>query len=79
MENKYNYMFMNFLGDLFQFKEKSFSLETVLMLGIQIYQIEFIHEKGFIHRDIKSENFLIGLKEKSNIVHIIDYGLSKSF
>ena len=38
MENKYNYMVMDFLGpslsDLFQFKEKSFSLETVLMLGI---------------------------------------------
>ncbi len=80
MENKYNYMVMDFLGpslsDLFQFKEKSFSLETVLMLGIQMLtRIEFIHEKGFIHRDIKPENFVIGLNERSNIVHIIDFGL----
>lgn len=84
MENKYNYMVMDFLGpslsDLFQFKEKSFSLETVLMLGIQMLtRIEYIHEKGFIHRDIKPENFVIGLNEKSNIVHIIDFGLSKRY
>lgn len=84
MENKYNYMVMDFLGpsisDLFQFKEKSFSLETVLMIGIQmITRIEFIHEKGFIHRDIKPENFVIGLNEKSNLVHIIDFGLSKRY
>ena len=84
MENKYNYMVMDFLGpslsDLFQFKEKSFSLETTLMLGIQMLtRIEFIHEKGFIHRDIKPENFVIGLNEKSNIVHIIDFGLSKRY
>lgn len=84
MENKYNYMVMDFLGpslsDLFQFKEKSFSLETVLMIGIQMLtRIEYIHEKGFIHRDIKPENFVIGLNEKSNIVHIIDFGLSKRY
>ena len=84
MENKYNYMVMDFLGpslsDLFQFKEKSFSIETVLMLGIQMLtRIEFIHEKGFIHRDIKPENFVIGLNERSNIVHIIDFGLSKRY
>ena len=84
MENKFNYMVMDFLGpslsDLFQFKEKSFSIETVLMIGIQILtRIEFIHEKGFIHRDIKPENFVIGLNEKSNVVHIIDFGLSKRY
>lgn len=84
MENKYNYMVMDFLGpslsDLFQFKEKSFSLETVLLIGIQmITRIEFIHENGFIHRDIKPENFVIGLNDRSNLVHIIDFGLSKRY
>ena len=50
------------------------------MLGIQMLtRIEYIHEKGFIHRDIKPENFVIGLNEKSNIVHIIDFGLSKRY
>ena len=77
-------MVMDFLGpslsDLLQFKEKSLSLETVLMLGIQMLtRIEFIHEKGFIHRDIKPENVVIGLNERINIVHIIDFGLSKRY
>lgn len=36
------------LSDLFQLKERIFSLETVLLLAIQILsRIEFIHEKVF--------------------------------
>ena len=72
MENKANFMIMEFLGPalsgLFQFKNKVFTLTTVLLIGIQMLQrIEFIHEKGFIHRDIKPENFVIGLNEKVKI------------
>ena len=84
LEHKYNFMVMEFLGpslgDLFQLKERNFGMETVLMLAIQVLsRIEYIHEKGFIHRDIKPENFVIGLNEKSNLVYLIDYGLSKRY
>ena len=84
MENRYNYLVMDLLGpslsDLFQLKEKVFSLETVLLIAIQMLtRIEFVHEKGFLHRDIKPENFVIGLNEKSNLIHIIDFGLSKRY
>jgi len=84
LEHKYNFMVMEFLGpslgDLFQLKERNFGMETVLMLAIQVLsRIEYIHEKGFLHRDIKPENFVIGLNEKSNLVYLIDYGLSKRY
>ena len=74
LEHKYNFMVMEFLGpslgDLFQLKERNFGMETVLMLAIQILtRIEYIHEKGFV----------IGLNEKSNLVYLIDYGLSKRY
>jgi len=84
IEGKCSFMITDFLGptlsDLFQYRAKQFSLQTVLFLGIQMLErIEFVHEKGYLHRDIKPENFLIGLNENSNIVYIIDFGLSKKY
>jgi casein kinase 1 len=32
-----------------------------------------------IHRDIKPENFLTGLKKKSHLIYLIDYGLAKRY
>ena len=38
-----------------------------------------MHSHNFIHRDIKTENFCIGLGKKSSTVFLIDFGLSKRF
>ncbi|KAL6629485.1 hypothetical protein ACP70R_029250 [Stipagrostis hirtigluma subsp. patula] len=68
------------LEDLFVYCGRRFSLKTVLMLADQmITRIEFMHSKGYLHRDIKPDNFLMGLGRKANQVYIIDFGLAKRY
>ncbi|KAL8128767.1 hypothetical protein V2J09_017922 [Rumex salicifolius] len=68
------------LEDLFVYCGRKFSLKTVLMLADQmITRIEYSHSKGFLHRDIKPDNFLMGLGRKANQVYIIDFGLAKRY
>ncbi|CAM0945844.1 unnamed protein product [Alopecurus aequalis] len=68
------------LEDLFVYCGRRFSLKTVLMLADQmITRIEFLHSKGYLHRDIKPDNFLMGLGRKANQVYIIDFGLAKRY
>ncbi|UJR14962.1 hypothetical protein I4U23_001941 [Adineta vaga] len=68
------------LEDLFNYCDRKFSLKTALMLIDQmISRIEYVHTCHLIHRDIKPDNFLMGVKSTGNTVYIIDFGLSKRY
>jgi casein kinase I homolog HRR25 len=41
--------------------------------------VEFVHSKSFLHRDIKPDNFLMGLGRRANQVYVIDFGLAKKY
>lgn len=68
------------LEELFNFCGRCFTMKTVLMLVDQIlWRLEFIHARHFIHRDIKPDNFLMGIGKHCNKLFIIDFGLAKKF
>lgn len=49
------------------------------VLGLQMLEcIEFLHNRAFLHRDIKPDNFLLGKKHKDR-VYMVDYGLAKKY
>ncbi|KAJ7119437.1 kinase-like domain-containing protein [Mycena epipterygia] len=83
-QGDYNVMVIDLLGpsleDLFKMCNRHFSLKTVLLLTDQlISRIEFIHNHGFVHRDVKPANFVMGTGKAVNMVNVIDFGLAKKF
>jgi casein kinase 1 len=50
-----------------------------MMADQMIKRLKMLHNNSFIHRDMKPENFVIGVKDKRCIIYLIDFGLAKRF
>lgn len=67
------------LENIFNKLDKKFGLQTVVLIAEQALQrLEVLSQKGIVHRDLKPDNFLLD-SQKPNLIHLIDFGLSKKF
>lgn len=80
----YNILVMELLGksleNVFDDNQRSFTNSTLFKLGIDMLNvIERFHTKGFIHRDIKPNNFLFNSHKPYDTLYLMDFGLSKKY
>lgn len=80
--NKYNYLVTELLGEPLSKSIGKLSFQNALNISVQIIErIHQFHSLGLIHRDVKPDNFLFGIKDQNNkdILYLIDYGFAKKF
>ena len=80
---EYDILVMPLLGkslhEIQRSKNFNFEFKDICLIAIQIIErIQWVHSQKIIHRDIKPDNFLIGLNDP-NIIYLIDFGLSKKY
>jgi casein kinase I family protein HRR25 len=46
---------------------------------LQLRRLEYIHSRDVIHRDVKPNNFLMGIGNSATRLYAVDFGLAKRF
>lgn len=78
-------MVMKYLGNSLEYLQHTycsgkFGLKTALTVSLQVFDLLMrLHSCGYIHRDIKPDNFLIGIGPERSRIYLIDFGLAKRF
>ena len=72
-------LFDKSLFNMFIKKKRNCNLIDASLIGLQILdRLEYIHSKDIVYRDVKPENFLIGINDP-NVIYIVDFGLCKKY
>uniref|UniRef100_A0A182J748 non-specific serine/threonine protein kinase n=1 Tax=Anopheles atroparvus TaxID=41427 RepID=A0A182J748_ANOAO len=69
------------LKAMFEYCRYHFRPETVAQLAVQmIERLAWFHKiTGYVHRDVKPDNFVLGFGKNRNLVHLIDFGLAEPY
>ncbi|CAL1712942.1 unnamed protein product [Somion occarium] len=85
VEGEWDYLVIDLLGtsldSLFRKRAKDvMDLRSVLCIAQQVIsRLEFMHNRGILHRDIQLGNCVIGLRPFQHIIYMIDFGFSKRY
>lgn len=84
VESNQKVLVMSLLGpsleDVFNTCGRSFDRMLVRMLaGEMVSRAEALHRRGFVHCDVKPDNFALADCEGSTPVHVIDFGLTQTY
>uniref|UniRef100_A0AC35G0R7 Protein kinase domain-containing protein n=1 Tax=Panagrolaimus sp. PS1159 TaxID=55785 RepID=A0AC35G0R7_9BILA len=84
MHDNFNILIMEHLGpslsELLKERGGKFNVKTVTNIAIQlINRMEYVHDHGIVHKDIKPLNFVMGTGQNAQNVYIIDFNCSSKF
>uniref|UniRef100_A0A7E4ZR40 non-specific serine/threonine protein kinase n=1 Tax=Panagrellus redivivus TaxID=6233 RepID=A0A7E4ZR40_PANRE len=82
---RYTYMVMTLYGkNIFELKKdcklEVFTPGCVSRIGIHaLYGVKQLHEVGFVHRDVKPANMVIGRGKEARVIYVVDFGMARRY